>query len=628
MKALTAIFSSLLLVSFFHLNASGTITIKSPDGHLTFLLFEQKQHINYQVLYNQNEVIASSPLQFSINGKSLTQLASLGAAQNYFINEKYPVYGVHSTAENHCKAAKVIIHSAIQNFIIEIRVFNDGVSFRQIVAAGNKKLTPGESTVFNIPSHSVTWYHDLYMHYEGVHQEKNMDTVKQGEWAAPPATFKTPAGIYASITEAALVDYPGMALQSNGNKGFVLILAHDQPTSYPYKLRYSPEDTLRLRQAPQLTGTITTPWRVIIIGKNLNSLVNSDIITNLNHSPAKNLFPGGITTNWIRPGRAVWKYLNGGGDGTVDVMKHFTDAAAALGFEHNILEGFWTRWTDDQIRDLVNYSKSKGVGIWLWKHSKSLRSAASRDSFFRKCSQLGVTGAKIDFFDHEAKEVIDLYQQILKTSARYHILLDFHGANKPTGLSRTYPNLLTVEAVKGMEASKLTDRATHETTLPFTRFLAGPAEYTVMHFGDRRKNTSWAHQVASAAILSAPLLTYAANPDSILNNPAVEIIKDIPSTWDETIVLPPSEIGELAVYARRKGDKWFLAIMNGVQNKKISCPLTFLKGQYSANIAKDDPTAEAPIKIEKGIFSSKDFIHLDLTTGGGFIAEFTKNHEK
>ena len=203
-------------------------------------------------------------------------------------------------------------------------------------------------------------------------------------------------------------------------------------------------------------------------------------------------------------------------------------------------------------------------------------------------------------------------------------MLDFHGANKPTGLERTYPNELTREAVKGMESSKLLDRATHETTIPFTRFLAGPAEYTVVHFGERRKNTTWAHQVASAAIFSAPLLTYAANPDTLLANPSLEIIKSIPAVWNETIVLAPSEIGELAVYARRKGNAWFLAVMNGVGARSIKIPLTFLKGNYKALIAKDNAADSASIIMNEASYSSKDVIELNLVSGGGFIARFSK----
>jgi alpha-glucosidase len=459
-----------------------------------------------------------------------------------------------------------------------------------------------------------------------VHSKKEISELIEGEWVAPPATFKLSSGAYASITEANLIGYAGMALKANGKSGLILTLANNQPVSYPYRLRYSPEDTLKTLQPASIAGTITTPWRVIMVGADLNAMVNNDIVQNLCPSPDKTMFPQGIKTGWIKPGRAVWKYLNGGGDGTVEVMKHFTDGAATLGFEHNILEGFWSRWSDEQIRDLVNYSKQKGVDIWFWKHSKSLRNPLSRDSFFVRCHNLGVAGVKIDFFDSEAKDVIDLYEAILKETAKYHLMVDFHGANKPTGLARTYPNEMVREAVKGMEASKLTDRATHETTIPFTRFLAGPAEYTVVHFGARRQNTTWAHQIASAAILSAPLLTYAANPDTIFTTPAAtDMIKSIPAVWDETIVLPQSEINELAAYARRKGNTWFVAVMNGVEAKKISIPLTFLKnGNYKATMINDDPASFASIKAWSINYSSKDVIKLDLTTGGGFIARFER----
>jgi alpha-glucosidase len=261
----------------------------------------------------------------------------------------------------------------------------------------------------------------------------------------------------------------------------------------------------------------------------------------------------------------------------------------------------------------------------LWKHSKSLRDPKSRDSFFRKCQSLGVAGAKIDFFDHEAKEEIDLYQAILKEAAQFHVLLDFHGANKPTGQSRTWPNELTREGVKGMETRNLMDRATHETTIPFTRFLAGPAEYTVMMFGERRRNTSWAHQIASAAILSAPMLTYAANPENILSNPALEVIKVIPATWDETIVLPGSEIGQLAAYARRKGSTWFIAVMNGVNEKSMRIPLTFLNANktYETIIVKDQPNDSAAVLVEHGRHRASEVIELKLTSGGGYVALFT-----
>jgi len=604
--------------------AADSISVKSPSNSIVYTLFNRGGQVSFSITSNGMKVVENSMLAFSLNGKELTTNARIIRIERDRIHETYPWLGAHSVAMSDAFAAKIFLQSNKINFQIEIRVFDDGAAFRVRVPNSIRSI-PDEATTFRLPAGSFIWYHDMYMHYEGVHTKKQIDSVRQGEWVAPPATFKIRDGLYASITEADIKDYGGFTLQADGRNGLQLRLPHHQPTSYPYRLRYSPEDTLRLLQPAVIQGTVTTPWRVIMIG-DLNVLVNSDIVHNLCPPPNKRYFPNGSNTSWIRPGRAVWKYLDGGGDGTLEVMKKFTDGAAALGFEHNILEGFWTRWSEDQLRELVNYSKQKNVGIWLWKHSKSLRDPKSRDSFFRHCQELGVAGAKIDFFDHEAKEVIDLYQTLLEEGAKHHIMLDFHGANKPTGQSRTWPNELTREGVKGMETRNLMDRATHETTIPFTRCLAGPAEYTVVLFGERRRNTSWTHQIASAAILNSPLLTYAASPENILSNPAVEVIKAIPSSWDETIVLPGSEIGELAAYVRRKGDTWFIAIMNGVAEKTISIPLKFLKStsNYKAVIAMDtnDPGA---LTIERTTHKSTDVINLQLASGGGYVAIFTIN---
>jgi len=603
--------------------AGDSISVKSPSNTIVYALSNSKGQLQFNITSRGRTVLKNSILDFSLNGNQLTSTARIIRVERYKYNQTYAWLGAHSLAKNNFNGAKLFVQSGKTNFQIDIRVFDDGAAY-QVRVPNSTKGIPDEATTFTLPTGAYIWYHDMNMHYEGVHIKKKIDSVANGEWVAPPATFKLEENLYASITEADLKNYGGFSLQADGKNGLTIRLPQHQPTSYPYKLRYSPDDTLRLSQPATIDGPIITPWRVVMVG-DLNALVNCDIVHNLCPPADPKLFPKGINTSWIKPGRAVWKYLDGGGDGTPEVMKKFTDGAASLGFEHNILEGFWRNWTDDQIRDLVNYSKQKGVGIWLWKHSKNLRDADSSELFFRKCQDLGITGAKIDFFDHEAKEEIDLYQRLLRQAASYHILLDFHGANKPTGQSRTWPNELTREAVKGMEARSIADRATHETTIPFTRFLAGPAEYTVLLFGDRRKNTTWAHQIASAAILSAPMLTYAANPENILTNPAAEIIKAIPSTWDETIVLPGSDIGELAAYARRKGNKWFIAIMNGVNPKMIHIPLSFLKSSvnYRVTIVRDKMNDPADLMMENELHKCSDELKIDLPSGGGYVAMFT-----
>jgi alpha-glucosidase len=234
-------------------------------------------------------------------------------------------------------------------------------------------------------------------------------------------------------------------------------------------------------------------------------------------------------------------------------------------------------------------------------------------------------GAKIDFFDHEAKEIIDLYQALLRSSAEHQIMVEFHGANKPAGESRTWPNELTREAIRGLEYRSAQTRARHNTTIPFTRFLAGHADYTPVIFGERRKETSWAHQIASAVVFTSPLMIYGAHPRNILDNPAAELIKSIPSVWDETIALPPSEIGELAVFARRRGHTWFLGIMNGETEKTVRLPLSFLnKGKYGAMIVRDQKDDPAAVRIENSNLSHRDQLMIDMRAGGGFVARFSE----
>jgi len=602
--------------------------LSGPDGNIYCNLRIENDQLLMSVGMGGVTIIEKSPLLISVDGNNITSGIKPGKIIKSSFNEIYPWYGLHSTAVNNYNSSVIKFKNKPYktDYSLEIRVFNDAVAFRFIISGEENIIRyPDESTTFRLPSKSLVWYHDLYMHYEGVHAKKMLDTIPEGQWAAPPLTFELPgSSSYASITEANLIGYAGMALQTDGSNGFRVRLGHSHPASYPYVLRYTKEDVERLSKIAGIKGNITTPWRVIMIGKDLNAIVNSDVLHNLCPAPDKSLFPDGIKTSWVRPGRAVWRYLDGGGETTLKNMKEFSRMASKLGFEYNILEGFWSKWPEDSLRNLVEYSSKLGVGIIVWKHSKDLIDPVKRLEFFRHLHDLGVTGVKIDFFDHEAKEVIDLYESIFNEAAASKLQLILHGANKPAGLSRTWPNILIYEGVKGMESSKLMDRATHETVIPFTRMVAGPADYSVVHFGDRRRNTTWVHQVATAAIFSAPVITYASTPAHILENPCVEIIKSIPSVWDETIVLPPSEPGEIAVYAQRKGTAWFLSVINGLQPKTIRLPLLFLgNGDYDSLELSDNPDNPASAVISTKVSQQTEILSIDLVSGGGYMIRFT-----
>src|SRR5262249_23839882 len=315
-------------------------------------------------------------------------------------------------------------------FDVEVRAFDDGVAFRFLVPGDGRSRVPDEATAFTIPPGSSVWYHDFEGHYEGIHARKEASQVQSGEWAAPPLTIKLPGGAgYACITEALLANYSGMGLQSDGRNVFKARLGHAHTVSYPFRLRYGADEGKRLASPAAISGNIITPWRVVMAAADLNTLVNCDIVNNLCPPPDKALFPLGINTDWVRPGRAVWKYLDGG-ENTLDGMKEFSMLAGQLGFEYNVIEGFWQKWTQDQMRELVEYPQRLNDSVWFGKQRKDRRTREAGEIFLKLCSDWGVAGKKIDFFDHKEKKIVDLYQPLQKAAARHKIMLDFHGANK------------------------------------------------------------------------------------------------------------------------------------------------------------------------------------------------------
>jgi alpha-glucosidase len=361
-------------------------------------------------------------------------------------------------------------------------------------------------------------------------------------------------------------------------------------------------------------------------------MVNCDIITNVSPACDPKLFPAGVNTDWIKPGKSVWSWLADSRAITLDNMKHFTDLAAQLGFEYNLVDEGWGNWNDggrdkwDMMKELVDYSAKKGVKIWVWKAYpdrnviEGINTPEKRQAFFKKCKAIGIAGLKVDFFDSEAQEIVAFYQNALKDAAEYQLMMDFHGANKPTGENRTWPNELTREAIRGLENQP--PWAPGNTTLPFTRFLAGPADFTPVNFGKHLGEVSWAHHTATMIVFTSPLMCLGADPQSILDNPCKQIIQSIPPTWDETIVLPQSKIGELALYARRKGNTWYLAALNGLnESKTISVKLAFLKkGKYAVALLKDDPKTQAGVIQEETNVSSGQSIEIVMNAFGGFVA--------
>ena len=603
--------------------AAGHVDVKSPDKKVCFTLLGDSGTLNFRVQLGESVIVESSPLGMSVDGIEFARDSTIGKVESYSGDESYAALGPRSISVSRFNGSRITIASKNKlAATLDVRAFDHGVAFRWIIPGDAKNRVPDETTVFRIPAKSRVWYHDLEGHYEGPYNCKLASEILKDQWVGPPLTFCLPnCSIHASITESAVMNYSGMALRADGNGGFAVQLGHKHPPSYPFRLRYA-ADVERMSKPATVDGTITTPWRIVMVGSNLNALIQSDIVNNLAPPPDSKLFPDGARTEWIKPGRAVWRYLDGGAN-TLEEVKEFSRLAGELGFEYQVVEGFWSRWSDEQIKEVVEYSRSRGVGLWFWRHSKFLRTDEERESFFKKLRGFGVVGAKIDFFDHEHREIMDLYQTLLKDAAKHRIMVNFHGANKPTGESRTWPNELIREGVRGMESSRLQARARHNTTLPFTRYLAGTGDYTPVHFGTRRGDTTAAHQIATAAVFNEPLLTYGAHPKTLVEHPAVDMIKCIPSVWDETIALPSCEIGELVVFARRSGTAWFLAVLNGPTGRSIKLPLTFLpEGMFQYSEVRDDSKDATGVRIATGGAKRTDSVSIELPAGGGYIARY------
>jgi len=610
------------------------VQVASPDGKVKVTLGSNPERLTWSATLEGTPVIEPSSLDMRVDGYDLSSGVIFSGLETYSIDETYPWHGAHSTAVNRCHGAKVsLTHDLSQTaYVLEVRMFNDGVAYRHVIAgdAGAVRV-PNEYSVFTLPAGTTVWYHDLDGHYEAEYEKQDISEVKAGQWAGPPVTFQLPGGAgYGSITEANLVNYSGMGLECDGKRGWIVGLGHRQPINYPYELRYGRDEAKRLASPASVTGAITTPWRVVLIARDLNTLVNSDILPNLCPPADSRYFPQGMKTPWVKPSLCVWDYVDRnyvprGDSPQFDRMKDFSRMAGQIGAGYHILEGFAHGWSDEQVREFVEYSKQQGVRVLFWRHSNQLRTPEHREEFFSRLNRLSVAGAKIDFLDHEAKENIDLYEELLKKAAEYQCVIDFHGANKPTGRLRTWPNAMLYEAVRGMESSGLKQRARHETILPFARYLAGPTDYTTMIFTERRRDSSWAHQIACLATFHSPILTIAAHPQSVLDNPAVDVIRSIKAVWDETIVLPESKIGELSIFARRSGDMWMLAVMNGGPGRTIWVPLSFLgDGPYKAALVRDNKEKADAVVLEERALQQNDTLAIDMIDGGGFIGRFTK----
>jgi alpha-glucosidase len=594
--------------------SAGPVTVSSPNGKIKVeVRTDAGGQLTWSVKRQDQAVLSPAPLGLRVDDCNLGQSARLGEPRTRAIDEQYPTWGNHSTAVNRCNEVVIPVECAGgPKYELEVRAFDDGAAVRtRIPLDDNTHAIASEATSFSLPLESPGWWARYDGSYEKPCQSGTLDSIPANTPLSPPVTFKVGESLYVSLTEANNDSFPDMGLVRDGN----LLKAVFPASSGGWSQQ----------------GTIVTPWRVAVITEGLNALVNSDIVTNLCPPPSAEL----AKADWIKPGRVLWQWWAIGAPRLND-QKEWVDAAKKLGFEYYLIDDGWRNWRaegKDQwecLKDVIAYAKTQGVDCLVWVDSKEMRSDSGRRAYLEKVAALGAAGIKIDFIPACTPAVTRWYEGALKDTAELHLLCNFHGAVKPTGRRRTWPHEFTREAVRGheyhMSRYRRVQAADHDETVLFTRYLAGPADYTPTAFDPREMvGYTWSHLLAQAVDMTSPLLCLAGKYQDFIGNPAEDLLRHLPATWDETIVLPGSEIGKTVGFARRRGQEWYIGLLNGGQNATMQIDLSFLgAGAWQADVFGDDPNNAAAFRRETKAVTASDRLTASMSPRGGGVIWITK----
>jgi alpha-glucosidase len=597
----------------------------SPNKEVTAKIIVENSELYYEVSFNDHIVIHPSPAGIIVDGDTLGKGISLKLLDQAIVDETYQTRGFHREAINQANQYTYEIQSSKSKFLMQTRLYDDGFAFRYIIPGNRNRVVNAEVTTFKVPQGIPVWFFERASHwklksYAGEWQQTLSDSLYRispnGPVQGPILLYELPQNHYMGITEAALYNYSGMRLEAKPDASLQVNFTEQE-------------------EGFHIDGEIITPWRVVLLASDLNKLVNSDIISNLNPDPDPNLFPD---QSWIKPGRAVWSWWNSTKEYmTIPYEKHFIDNAAELTYEYTLIDGGWERRWDDKwskLKDICEYADAKNVKVFVWKHSNQLNYPENDYEHMRlfldSIKHAGAAGIKVDFMDGESKQIIDFDIRVLQLCAERQLMVDFHGCQKPSGEFKTYPNEITREGIRGLELNPMGEHlpGRHNAALVFTRCILNNADYTPIGFSEPG-STSWAHQLATAYSFTSPLLVVAEHTDTLLHNPVIAsvlpLIKTIPVVWDETVALPQSRIAEIAVLARRSGDVWYLAILNGDSAKEITISTDFLKeGQWNGFFVEDDSCMQKNMIVNEYPINAGDSLTVRLNSEGGYVARFVR----
>ncbi|MDQ8053236.1 MAG: glycoside hydrolase family 97 protein [Pedobacter sp.] len=638
-----------------------TVSLTSPNGQVSFKFSHSPSGPSYQLRYKQKVLISDSKLGlvFKENGHFGANLKVIAA--KFSTGEEIYTLPVGKTSSVHHKYRQVII-PLIENrpngrqINLMVRAFNDGLAFRYEFPKqehwSSYTLTD-ELTEFRImgnPKTRALSFKTYNNSHEGLYQKVALDQLKAGELLDLPTLFEFPDQVYMAVTEANLRDYAGMYLSKKDGVLQTFLSPWQGQTAVKVKA-----------QLPH-----QTPWRVMLIGDRIGTLIESNMITSLNEaSKIKD-------TSWLKPGKTSFHWWNGDvlpdtsfvPGANFETNKYYIDFCARNHIEYHSVIGYggfawypndWPNYGHQgtyadvtktiaslDMQQICDYAKSKNVGIHVWVNWKALY--PQLEAAFIQFEKWGIKGMMVDFLDRDDQEMVRIQEEILERAAAHHLFIQFHGAYKPTGLSRTYPNEFTREGTYNYEQNKWRKvgiSPEHDLDIAFTRLLAGAADY---HLGGFRAvkpenfKTHYirpmmigtrTHMLAMYVVMESYLNMVADYPEAYEGKMGFDFLKKVPTTWDETKVLDAKVDGYLSI-ARRKGNDWYIGTINNSTVRNIKLSLNFLPdGEYEAEIYEDSAaTADDPNFLVKHVkvVTNKDILSVDMQQGGGQAMRLTKRN--
>ena len=625
-------------------------TVRSPDTRISVTVAQNGEgQLVYSIVRNGETVVTPSRLRVrlaegdisaldvrTVNPRSVDQVRKLVATKASQARDHF----------NELTVTGMPRSRAMNSLQWMFRVYDDGVAFRYLVPgdAGLKTLAVrSEESEFMFGADYACHGFNVWRvdsSHEGEFDPVRSKYIREQTNYDLPLVCRTGKNAFA-IGEANLADYGGLYLSGQGS---------GMPGLQTRVSRRLDDKSLIARTEIGAAGA-GSPWRVIMLGDRLGSLIESNLIGNLNPDPS-------FDTSWIQPGKTAWDWWSGPylpppdkGGTDMPTIRKYIDFAAKSGFQYMMIDEGWclnsghggsapddadvTRAKADiDMPALVAYAAKKKVRLWLWVQWSLLD--RQMDAALAQYQKWGIAGIKVDFMDRNDQQMVDYYHRLMSRAAQHQLLVDMHGAYPPAGLNRTWPNYITQEGIMGAEYNKWSRRvtATHNVSLAFTRMLLGPMDYTPGGFRNAtpetfqvinsppQVQTTRGHALGMFVVYESPFQMVADSPDIYENAAGFEFVKAVPTTWDETRFLD-GEIDDFVAVARRKGKVWYIGVMGTEKAREVSLPLAFLgDGKFRAKIYEDGATPTALDERAREL-SKSDALTLKLAPSGGGAAILT-----